>query len=106
MRRGRGGMPARAATDRPFPRLFFDRADVLMIAPWSIALYAVASELPAAAIVDRVAVVVDRHVMKLSDIQRDLCVSEFLNQEPRRIDPDAKRKTAERLIEQTIIAED
>jgi hypothetical protein len=78
-----------------------------MIAPWSIALYfAVATELPAAVIVDRVAVVVDRHVIKLSDIQRDLCVSEFLNQDPRRIDPDAKRKTAERLIDQTIIAED
>ena len=78
-----------------------------MIAPWSIALYfSVASELPAAVIVDRVAVVVDRHVIKLSDIQRDLCVSEFLNQEPLRIDPDAKRKTAERLIDQTIIVED
>jgi hypothetical protein len=78
-----------------------------MIAPWSIALYfAVAGELPAAVIVDRVAVVVNKHVIKLSDIQRDLCVTEFLNQEPLRIDPDAKRKTAERLIDQTIIAED
>jgi peptidyl-prolyl cis-trans isomerase SurA len=78
-----------------------------MMASWPIALcFAVAGEAPTAVIVDRVAVVVDKHVIKLSDILRDLYVTEFLNQEPLRIDPEAKRKSAERLIDQTIIAED
>jgi parvulin-like peptidyl-prolyl isomerase len=57
-------------------------------------------------IVDRVAVIVDKHALKLSDIQRDLRVTEFLNREPPQTGPENMRKSAERLIDQTIIAED
>jgi peptidyl-prolyl cis-trans isomerase SurA len=77
-----------------------------MIARWSLALCFAGIGLADATIVDRVAVIVDKRVIKLSDIQRDLRVTEFLNREPLKIDADAKRKSAERLIDQMVIAED
>jgi hypothetical protein len=78
-----------------------------MIAPWQLALcFAPFGDLAGTVIVDRVAVIVDKHALKLSDIQRDLRVTEFLNREPPQIGPEAMRKSAERLIDQTIIAED
>ena len=77
-----------------------------MIMRWPVALCFAGLGLAGATIVDRVAVVVDKRVIKLSEIQRDLRVTEFLNREPLRIDADAKRKSAERLIDQMIIAED
>jgi hypothetical protein len=77
-----------------------------MIARWSLAICLAVVGLPGAVIVDRVAVIVDKRVIKLSEIQRDLRVTEFLNREPLRIDADAKRKSAERLIDQMVIAED
>jgi len=78
-----------------------------MIARWLVALcFGVAGALPGATIVDRIAVVVDKRVIKLSEVQRDLRVTEFLNREPLRIDEDAKRKSAERLSDQLVIAQD
>jgi peptidyl-prolyl cis-trans isomerase SurA len=59
-----------------------------------------------AVVVDRVAVVVGRHVVKLSDIDRDLRASAFLNGEPLNFSPDAKRKAAERLIDQELIRQE
>lgn len=55
---------------------------------------------------DRMAVVVGKHVIKESDIDRDLRVTEFLNGAPLSFSPDAKRQAAERLIDQEIIREE
>jgi hypothetical protein len=63
--------------------------------------------LPAgAAIIDRIAVVVDKHVIKTSDIERDLRSTQFLNRDRLDLSADAKRKSAERLIDQSVIREE
>jgi hypothetical protein len=63
--------------------------------------------LPAGAVViDRIVVIVDKLVIKSSDIDRDLRVTEFLNSQPLDLSVAAKRKAAERLIDQTIIREE
>lgn len=56
-----------------------------------------------AVIVDRIAVIVGNQVIKRSDIDRDLRLTAFLNQEQPNFSPDAKRKSAERLIDQAVI---
>jgi hypothetical protein len=53
--------------------------------------------------IDRIAVVVGKKVIKSSDIERDLRLTEFLNGEPLNLNADARRKAAERLIDQQII---
>jgi hypothetical protein len=58
------------------------------------------------AVIDRIAVVVDRRVIKLSDLQRDLRVTEFLNRESLDLSGAAKRKAADRLIDQMIIRDE
>jgi hypothetical protein len=54
-------------------------------------------------VLDRLAVVVGRHAIKLSDIRRDVRVTEFMNREPFSFNTAAMRQSAERLIDQTII---
>jgi hypothetical protein len=56
--------------------------------------------------IDRIAVIVDKHAIKTSDVDRDLRVTEFLNREPLNLSVDVKRKAAERLIDQTVIREE
>jgi len=56
-----------------------------------------------AVVVDRIAVIVGKHVIKLSDIERDLRLTQFLNGEPLNLSTDAKRKQAERAIDQQLI---
>jgi hypothetical protein len=56
-----------------------------------------------AVVVDRIAVIVGKHVIKLSDIERDLRLTQFLNGEPLNLSAEAKRKQAERDIDQQII---
>jgi hypothetical protein len=56
-----------------------------------------------AVVVDRIAVIVGKHVIKLSDIERDVRLTQFLNDEPLNLSADAKRKQAERAIDQQII---
>ena len=65
-----------------------------------------AGTLSAAVVIDRVAVVVGKQVIKESDLLRDLRVTEFLNGEPPDFSPSAKRKAADRLIDQLIIRDD
>jgi len=60
----------------------------------------------AAVVVDRLAVIVNKHDIKSSDIDRDLRVTEFLNAEQPDFSPAARRKAAERLIEQNILRDD
>src|SRR4029077_15699193 len=69
----------------------------------TISLLLLASAASAGIIVDRMAVVVGKHVIKTSDIERDLRLTEFLNQEPLKINSDQKHRSAERLIDQEII---
>jgi hypothetical protein len=57
-------------------------------------------------ILDRIAVVVGKRVIKTSDIERDLRVTEFLNGQKPDSTPDAKRKSAERLIDQFVIRDE
>jgi hypothetical protein len=59
-----------------------------------------------AVVIDRIAVIVDKYVIKASDIDRDLRVTEFLNNQPLDLSVAAKRKAAERLIDQTVIREE
>jgi len=76
-----------------------------MLRKWSAGLLFCC--LPArAVIIDRIAVVVDKHVIKTSDIERDLRSTQFLNRDLLDLSADAKRKSAERLIDQTVIREE
>ena len=59
-----------------------------------------------AVVLDRIAVVVGQHVVKLSDVERDLRMTEFLNREPLDMSAAAKRKAADRLVDQEIIREE
>jgi hypothetical protein len=60
----------------------------------------------AGVVIDRIAVIVDKHVIKSSDIDRDVRVTEFLNREPLNMNADVKKRAAERLIDQTVIREE
>jgi peptidyl-prolyl cis-trans isomerase SurA len=74
---------------------------------WSPVLFLIlASAQQSAAVIDRIAVIVGRHVIKTSDIVRDLRLTEFLNRESVNLGPEAKRKSAERLIDQEIIRQE
>jgi hypothetical protein len=57
-------------------------------------------------VIDRIAVIVDKHAIKTSDIMRDLRATGFLNGAPPDFTPAARRKAAERLIDQTIIRDE
>jgi hypothetical protein len=72
----------------------------------TILLLGLASALDGATVVDRMAVVVGKHVIKSSDIFRDLGATEFLNREQPDFNADARHKAADRLIEQTIIRDE
>jgi hypothetical protein len=56
-----------------------------------------------AVVIDRIAVVAGKHVIKSSDIDRDLRLTEFLNREPLNVSAAARRPAAERLIDQQLI---
>jgi hypothetical protein len=72
-------------------------------APQALLLAAVFAQ---AAVVDRVAVVVDNRVVKVSDIQRELRVTAFLNRQPLDEGSAAMHKAAERLIDQALVRQD
>jgi len=58
------------------------------------------------AVIDRVAVVMGKHAIKLSDVDRDLRVTQFLNREPLKLGSDARRRAADRLVDQSIISDE
>ena len=70
------------------------------------ALLLVASLSSAVVVLDRMAAIVGKHVIKTSDIDWDLRVTEFLNREPLNFSPKAKKQSAERLIDQEIIRQE
>jgi peptidyl-prolyl cis-trans isomerase SurA len=59
-----------------------------------------------AVILDRIAVIAGTHVIKLSDIDRDIRLTDFLNRAPLNFSGPAKREAAERLITQQIIRDE
>jgi hypothetical protein len=74
--------------------------------PRRLWLFAFTSCLCAASVViDRIAVVVEKRAIKLSEIDRDLRVTEFLNRDALDLGPQTRRKAAERLIDQVVIRE-
>ncbi|HXJ41675.1 MAG TPA: hypothetical protein VNH18_20535 [Bryobacteraceae bacterium] len=71
---------------------------------WTSALIAaMACTLSGAVVIDRIAVIVNRHVVKASDVDRDLRVTAFLNNEQPKLDTAARKSAAERLIDQALI---
>ena len=56
-----------------------------------------------AVVIDRIAVVVGKLAIKTSDIDRDLRLTAFLNRAPLVESADAKKKAADRLVDQQII---
>jgi len=67
------------------------------------ALFCVAFETPGTVVLDRIAVVVGKRVIKTSDIDRELRVTAFLNREPLNLKRDARKKAVDRLVDQQII---
>lgn len=65
-----------------------------------------AGALAASVVLDRVAVIVGKQIIKESDILRDLRVTEFLNRQPPEFNGQDKRKAADRLVDQMIIREE
>jgi hypothetical protein len=59
--------------------------------------------LPVSAVVDRVAVVIDRTVITESEVIDDLRLTEFINEQPPDSGPAARRAAAERLVDQELI---
>jgi hypothetical protein len=57
-------------------------------------------------VLDRIAVTVGKHVITESDVIRDLRVSAFLDQQPIDVSGPAKRKAADRLVDQYLMLQD
>lgn len=72
----------------------------------SLSTILLACALSASVVLDRVAVIVGKQVIKESDILRDLRVTDFLNRQPADFSAAAKRKAADRLVEQMIIRDE
>lgn len=68
-------------------------------------LLGLTAALGAAVVIDQIAVIVGKHVIKASDIVRDLRLTDFLNNEALDFSPGTRRKSAERLIDQTVIGD-
>ena len=62
--------------------------------------------LPGAVVLDRIAVIVGKRVIKTSDIERDLRITDFLNGDPLVLTSQTRHKAAERLIDQSIIRDE
>lgn len=75
-----------------------------MLAP--IYVFGVTVLLSGPVILDRIAVIAGTHAIKSSDIDRDIRLTDFLNQAPLNFSPSAKREAAERLIAQQIIRDE
>lgn len=65
-------------------------------------LFAIALVLPAV-IIDRIAIVVRNSIIKDSDIDRDIRVTDFLNGRPLNFSASARKEAADRLIAQALI---
>jgi len=57
-------------------------------------------------IVDRIAITIDQRVITEAQLDEEIRVTAFLNQEPIRRDLDTRRNAADRLIEQELVRRD
>jgi hypothetical protein len=57
-------------------------------------------------LLDQIAIVVEKSIIKESDIKRDIRLMQFLNNEPLRIDHEERRKAAGKLIDQILLREE
>jgi peptidyl-prolyl cis-trans isomerase SurA len=71
-----------------------------------VSIFSVPALLFGAVILDRIAVIAGTHVIKLSDIDRDIRLTDFLNRVPLNLNASTKREAAERLITQQIIRDE
>ncbi len=62
--------------------------------------------LPGAVVLDRIAVIVGKHAIKLSDIEHELRVTEFLNNQPLDLGAAARKQAADHLIDQAVIRDE
>jgi hypothetical protein len=69
-------------------------------------LLLVVCALSGSVVIDRIAVIVGKRAIKTSDIYRDLRATQFLNHDRPDFSVDAKRKAAERLVDQTLIRDE
>jgi peptidyl-prolyl cis-trans isomerase SurA len=69
-------------------------------------ILAISVGLSGAVVLDRIAVIAGTHVIKASDIDRDIRLTQFLNRQPLNVTSAAKRDAAERLITQDIIRQE
>ena len=68
--------------------------------------FAWAGETNAAVTIDRIAVIVGKHAIKSSDIDRDIRLTAFLNKERPDFGAQAKRQSAGRLVDQELIRQE
>lgn len=66
----------------------------------------ISAMLSGAVVLDRIAVIAGSHVIKASDIDRDIRLTDFLNRVPLNLNARRKREAAERLITQQIIRDE
>jgi parvulin-like peptidyl-prolyl isomerase len=69
-------------------------------------LAAIAVALSGAVVLDRIAVVVNKHAIKLSDIQHELRLTEFINSQPLDLGAAARKQAADHLIDQAVIRDE
>ena len=74
---------------------------------WAVAIALLVCGMVAGAVVlDRIAVVVGKHAIKASDIDRDLRITAFLNRTPLDMSAKARHESADRLVNQSIIRDE
>ena len=71
-----------------------------------VSIFGLAALLSGAVVLDRMAVIAGTHVIKLSDIDRDIRLTDFLNRASLNFSAGTKREAAERLITQQIIRDE
>lgn len=71
-----------------------------------IAALVLSCSLAQAVVVDRIAIVAGKKIIKESDIVKDLRLTAFLNQEPLNCAAEARKKAASRLLDQQFIREE
>lgn len=69
-------------------------------------LAAVAAVLSGAVVLDRIAVIVNKHAIKLSDIQHELRLTQFINNQPLDLGAAARKQEADHLIDQAVIRDE
>ena len=65
-----------------------------------------AASLPGAVVLDRISVIVGKHAIKLSDIEHELRLIQFLNNQPLDLGAAARKQAADHLIDQAVIRDE